>query len=77
MALIFRCHLSLILSFAAQKGKRPNYTAEPYLLYNFYIKLCEVFMSKILVCGLTNVETTVKVGSFPINYCPIEYNFFG
>ena len=34
-------------------------------------------MSKILVCGLTNVETTVKVGSFPINYCPIEYNFFG
>lgn len=34
-------------------------------------------MSKILVCGLTNVETTVKVGTFPINYCPIEYNFFG
>lgn len=34
-------------------------------------------MSKILVCGLTNVETTVKVDSFPIEYCPIDYNFFG
>ncbi len=34
-------------------------------------------MSRILVCGLTNVETTVKVGNFPINYCPIEYSFFG
>ncbi len=34
-------------------------------------------MSKILVCGLTNVETTVKIDEFPINYCPIDYNFFG
>ncbi len=34
-------------------------------------------MSEILVCGLTNVETTVKVDSFPVEYCPIDYNFFG
>lgn len=34
-------------------------------------------MSKILVCGLTNVETTVKVDSFPVEYLPIDYNFFG
>lgn len=34
-------------------------------------------MSKILVCGLTNVETTVKIDSFPLEYCPIDYNFFG
>lgn len=34
-------------------------------------------MSRILVCGLTNVETTVKVQEFPIEYCPIDYNFFG
>lgn len=34
-------------------------------------------MSKILVCGLMNVETTVKVDKFPVEYCPIDYNFFG
>lgn len=34
-------------------------------------------MSKILVCGLINVETTVKIDEFPLEYCPIDYNFFG
>lgn len=34
-------------------------------------------MSKILVCGLVNVETTVKIDKFPMEYCPIDYNFFG
>lgn len=34
-------------------------------------------MKKILVSGLTNIETSLKVDSFPINYCPIEYPFFG
>ncbi len=34
-------------------------------------------MSKILVCGLINVETTVKIEKFPLEYCPIDYNFFG
>lgn len=34
-------------------------------------------MSKILVCGLINVETTVKIDSFPLLYQPIDYNFFG
>lgn len=34
-------------------------------------------MSKILVCGLVNVETTVKIDSFPLSYQPIDYNFFG
>lgn len=34
-------------------------------------------MSKILVCGLTNVETTVKTDGFPLEYRPIDYNFFG
>ncbi|MBE6824154.1 MAG: carbohydrate kinase family protein [Ruminococcaceae bacterium] len=34
-------------------------------------------MSKILVCGLVNMETTVKVKSFPLEYIPIDYNFFG
>ncbi len=34
-------------------------------------------MSKILVCGLVNVETTVKVDTFPVEYCPIDYSFFG
>ncbi|MBQ8057228.1 MAG: carbohydrate kinase family protein [Ruminococcus sp.] len=34
-------------------------------------------MSRILVCGLINVETTVKIDGFPLEYCPIDYNFFG
>lgn len=34
-------------------------------------------MGKILVSGLTNIETTVKVEGFPIEYNPINYNFFG
>ena len=34
-------------------------------------------MSRILVCGLINVETTIKIGEFPLEYCPIDYNFFG
>lgn len=34
-------------------------------------------MAKILVSGLINTETTVKVKQFPISYFPIEYPFFG
>jgi len=34
-------------------------------------------MSKILVSGLINTETTVKVRQFPIPYYPIDYPFFG
>ena len=34
-------------------------------------------MSKILVCGLVNMETTASVDSFPIEYRPVDYRFFG
>ena len=34
-------------------------------------------MSKILVAGLTNIEVTLKVDSFPIPYCPVLYPFHG
>ena len=34
-------------------------------------------MNNILVCGLINVETTLKINNFPIEYTPVEYNFFG
>ena len=34
-------------------------------------------MKKILVSGLVNIETSVELESFPINYSPIEYPFFG
>jgi len=34
-------------------------------------------MKSILVCGLTNIETTLKINRFPIEYSPVEYNFFG
>jgi acarbose 7IV-phosphotransferase len=34
-------------------------------------------MNNILVCGLTNIETTIKVNKFPIEYSPIEYKFSG
>ena len=34
-------------------------------------------MKKILVSGLVNIETSLQVDSFPIDYSPIEYSFFG
>jgi ribokinase len=34
-------------------------------------------MSKILVSGLTNIETTLQVEGFPIPYFPVRYPFFG
>lgn len=34
-------------------------------------------MSKILVAGLTNIEVTLKVDSFPIHYNPVLYPFHG
>jgi len=34
-------------------------------------------MNNILVCGLINIETTLKTNGFPIEYSPVEYNFFG
>ena len=34
-------------------------------------------MSKILVSGLANVETSCAVRQFPIDYQPVDYNFFG
>ena len=34
-------------------------------------------MTKILVSGLINIETTLRVESFPIAYFPVRYPFFG
>ena len=34
-------------------------------------------MGRILISGLINMETTVRVRQFPINYYPIDYPFFG
>ncbi len=34
-------------------------------------------MAKIVVSGLINVETTVKVDGFPVPYFPVRYPFFG
>lgn len=34
-------------------------------------------MSHILISGLVNTETTVRVRAFPIPYYPIDYPFFG
>lgn len=34
-------------------------------------------MSHILISGLTNIETTLRVRQFPLNYYPIDYPFFG
>ena len=34
-------------------------------------------MSNIIVSGLVNTETTVRVRQFPIEYYPIDYPFFG
>ena len=32
--------------------------------------------NNILVCGLTNIETTKKIDSFPVEYSPVDYKFF-
>jgi hypothetical protein len=34
-------------------------------------------MAKILVSGLVNIETTLRVEGFPIAYTPVRYPFFG
>lgn len=34
-------------------------------------------MSKILISGLVNTETVTRVRKFPIDYCPVDYPFFG
>lgn len=34
-------------------------------------------MAKIVVSGLINIETTLKVEKFPIEYTPVNYPFFG
>lgn len=34
-------------------------------------------MSDIIVAGLINIETTLKVKGFPIEYFPIDYPFYG
>jgi ribokinase len=34
-------------------------------------------MSRILVSGLINIETTLRVDAFPIPYFPVRYPFFG
>lgn len=34
-------------------------------------------MSKILVSGLINIETTLRVDSFPLTYEPVRFPFFG
>ncbi len=33
--------------------------------------------SKILISGLINLEVTLQVDSFPLEYCPVRYPFFG
>ena len=34
-------------------------------------------MSYVLVSGLINIETTLRVDAFPIPYFPVRYPFFG
>jgi len=34
-------------------------------------------MPNILVSGLINIETTLRVDGFPIAYNPVNYPFFG
>jgi len=34
-------------------------------------------VTKILISGLINIETTVRVDGFPIQYAPVRYPFFG
>ncbi len=41
------------------------------------LRSMEAGMKKILVSGLINLETTLRIDSFPIEYTPVRYPFFG
>jgi acarbose 7IV-phosphotransferase len=34
-------------------------------------------MATVLVSGLINLETTLKISGFPLEYNPVNYSFFG
>jgi len=34
-------------------------------------------MAKIVIAGLLNVETSTRISEFPIEYAPVEFNFWG
>jgi len=34
-------------------------------------------MKDILICGLINIETTLRIDGFPLDYSPVRYPFFG
>ncbi|MBF0409300.1 MAG: carbohydrate kinase family protein [Candidatus Riflebacteria bacterium] len=34
-------------------------------------------MAQIVISGLINIETTVQIERFPVEYCPVRYPFFG
>ena len=36
-----------------------------------------MYMSRIFVSGISNLETSCKIDRFPIEYSPMTYNFFG
>jgi len=39
--------------------------------------VAKISMAKVLVSGLINIETTLRVEGFPIAYSPVRYPFFG
>jgi ribokinase len=43
------------------------------------IAMCdmEASLARLLVSGLINVETTVRIDGFPLSYAPVRYPFFG
>ncbi len=47
-------------------GSFPSH--KPFLIGN---------MKKILVSGLINIETTLRIDQFPLNYFPVTYPFYG
>ncbi len=52
-------------------------------LLNQFVKIrakrfvAKISMAKVLVSGLINIETTLRVEGFPIAYSPVRYPFFG
>ncbi len=39
--------------------------------------VAKISMAKVLVSGLINIETTLKIDRFPFEYAPVRYPFFG
>jgi ribokinase len=49
---------------------------KPHQFIEFWVNILGVLMANFLVAGLIDIETTMQVEEFPVEYSPVEYPFF-